>query len=313
MKRVETQKSLFFTILAALLVIACVTYASTSTTKIDVHFQHLTYIFNGVEKSPPEEQKGFIYNGTTYVPLRFVAEALNQRVEWDQDRLTITVTPKTGANGIRQEANDAKLQEAYRKIAELERQLKIQEQPSAQTGGWITYETKNLILHFTPEAYEKYGYLHSEAESMLTAHESYFGANTLKQKVELWIHDRNGIFKMNSISFFEPKHNAIKLAADENFAVGGEESVRFVYAHEMAHAYQHQLWNLDKIRSAYRGRMNFLLEGQADYVAKKVLGYAQYGSMIDPTGDARNLYRRGSCRSLLLRLRQTGRNARRGV
>lgn len=66
------------------------TAAYASGVQIEVFFRPLTYIFDGVEKSPSEGQ-GFIYEGSTYVPLRFVSEALGKEVGWDEATGTIMV------------------------------------------------------------------------------------------------------------------------------------------------------------------------------------------------------------------------------
>lgn len=58
--------------------------------QIEVYFKSLKYVFDGVEKKPTEGQ-GFIYEGTTYVPLRFVGEALGKDVKWDGENETISV------------------------------------------------------------------------------------------------------------------------------------------------------------------------------------------------------------------------------
>ncbi|WP_284640120.1 peptidylprolyl isomerase [Paenibacillus silviterrae] len=69
--------------------------AYASGTQIEVYFQNLKYMFDGIEKKPTAEQgAGFIYNGTTYVPLRFVSEALGKDVAWDGDTETIYVGKK---------------------------------------------------------------------------------------------------------------------------------------------------------------------------------------------------------------------------
>lgn len=66
------------------------TVAFAANSQIEVVFRSLKYMFDGVEKAP-SEAKGFIYEGSTYVPLRFVSEALGKKVEWDEENETIWI------------------------------------------------------------------------------------------------------------------------------------------------------------------------------------------------------------------------------
>lgn len=66
-----------------------VSYAAS--TSIEVNFQSLKYFFDGVEKKAPSDQQGFIYKGTTYVPLRFVSEALGKKVGYEGKTSSIYV------------------------------------------------------------------------------------------------------------------------------------------------------------------------------------------------------------------------------
>ncbi len=75
------------------------TYATTST-DIGVYFRELKYMFDGVEKQPAAEQQGFIYNDTTYVPLRFVAETLGKEVGFDNDTGTVWIGKNYGGAGL---------------------------------------------------------------------------------------------------------------------------------------------------------------------------------------------------------------------
>ena len=70
----------FMAVLIGVLLSGSIALASSS---ISVDFLPLKYYFNGMQKSPPAGKAGFIYNGTTYVPLRFVADSLGLGVEWD--------------------------------------------------------------------------------------------------------------------------------------------------------------------------------------------------------------------------------------
>ncbi|NQX64800.1 peptidylprolyl isomerase [Paenibacillus alba] len=66
------------------------TVAFAASSQIDVAFRSLKYMFDGVEKAPTEG-KAFIYEGSTYVPLRFVSEALGKKVEWDEANETVWI------------------------------------------------------------------------------------------------------------------------------------------------------------------------------------------------------------------------------
>jgi len=67
-----------------------VSYAA-SATNIEVFFQPLKYFFDGIEKKAPQDQQGFVYKGTTYVPLRFVSESLGKKVGYEGKTSSIYV------------------------------------------------------------------------------------------------------------------------------------------------------------------------------------------------------------------------------
>lgn len=64
---------------------------AANTTSLDVVLRPIKYFFDGVQKSAPAGQDGFIYKGTTYVPLRFVSESLGEEVKWDGKTSSIYV------------------------------------------------------------------------------------------------------------------------------------------------------------------------------------------------------------------------------
>jgi foldase protein PrsA len=71
--------------------------AYASATQIEVVFKNIKYMFDGVEKKSSQGQ-GIIYNNTTYVPLRFVSEALGKKVDWDEKNQTIWFGGKNGVS-----------------------------------------------------------------------------------------------------------------------------------------------------------------------------------------------------------------------
>lgn len=101
--------------------------------QITVTYTPLKYYFDGVEKVPPEDQKGFIYGGRTYVPLRFMGEALGQKVGYDPETTSIYVGAKPGPVPALWQ-NQTKQGEAAFKLAYFEggaRTVRGQEMPRA--------------------------------------------------------------------------------------------------------------------------------------------------------------------------------------
>ena len=56
---------------------------------IEVAFNNIKIYINGDEKNSSD--KPFVYNDRTYVPLRFISEALGQNVRWDADTNSVHI------------------------------------------------------------------------------------------------------------------------------------------------------------------------------------------------------------------------------
>lgn len=79
-----------FTLLAVILITTSAS-AATALQSIQVYSIPMQFTFDGTELVPPADQQGFIYNNSTYLPLRFVVHSLNQAVEWDSATSTVTI------------------------------------------------------------------------------------------------------------------------------------------------------------------------------------------------------------------------------
>lgn len=66
-------------------------YAEQKPSSIDVYYAPIQFVFDNEQFAPPENQQGFIYEGSTYVPLRFISYTLNKAVRWDAATYTVTV------------------------------------------------------------------------------------------------------------------------------------------------------------------------------------------------------------------------------
>jgi hypothetical protein len=65
--------------------------------QISVTYLPLKYYVDGVEKVPPADQRGFVYENRTYVPLRFLTESLGKKVQYDPQTTTIFMGARPGA------------------------------------------------------------------------------------------------------------------------------------------------------------------------------------------------------------------------
>ncbi|MDF2717435.1 MAG: peptidylprolyl isomerase [Paenibacillus sp.] len=76
-------------IIGVLLSVSAAQATGVGTQQIEVFFKDLIFKFDGVEKTP--DQGSFVYNGTTYVPIRFVSEALGLPVKYNGEKNTISI------------------------------------------------------------------------------------------------------------------------------------------------------------------------------------------------------------------------------
>ena len=82
--------------LLASVAIGATVYAANLTKKIDVLYDDIKILSNNIEFMPVDEQgsqvEPFIYEGTTYLPVSAVSEALGKNVSWDSETKTVMVT-----------------------------------------------------------------------------------------------------------------------------------------------------------------------------------------------------------------------------
>jgi len=71
--------------------------ASSGNKTITITYRNISIYINGVKKVPSNEP--FIYNSSTYVPLRFVSEALDKEVKWDGTNNRIDINDKSASTG----------------------------------------------------------------------------------------------------------------------------------------------------------------------------------------------------------------------
>lgn len=68
--------------------------AATIAKNITVYYRDIKIVVDGIKENPDAEP--FIYNGTTYLPVRAVSEALGENVEWDDTTSTVYIGEKPG-------------------------------------------------------------------------------------------------------------------------------------------------------------------------------------------------------------------------
>lgn len=87
----------------AILVVSCFAVLGANISKqVDIYYRNIKININGTEHNPTNAQgetvEPFIYDGTTYLPVRAVADALGMDVAWDDATSTVTLTDKSSGN-----------------------------------------------------------------------------------------------------------------------------------------------------------------------------------------------------------------------
>lgn len=89
--------------LAGSIFFGSIAFAATST--IDVSFDKLKFIINGVDKTTSDGMfnnhgtkvpSSFIYSGTTYIPMRMAGEMLGKPVDWDGKNKAVLIGSEIG-------------------------------------------------------------------------------------------------------------------------------------------------------------------------------------------------------------------------
>lgn len=73
-------------------------YAASNSKRVDIFFRNIKIMIDGAEYVPTDADgnkvEPFIYNGTTYLPVRAVATAFDKDVEWDGKNATVYLGKK---------------------------------------------------------------------------------------------------------------------------------------------------------------------------------------------------------------------------
>lgn len=130
------------------------TAAYASGTSIEVLFRPIKFLFDGVEKKP-SEGTAFQYEGSTYVPLRFVSESLGKEVGWDEATGTVTIDEPGSRNVLGAYKDGDRVISITR--ARLNKQLAIAQfyNPSYKAyvddSGFIAQNLQDLAVYYLAE------------------------------------------------------------------------------------------------------------------------------------------------------------------
>ncbi|WP_339234642.1 NPCBM/NEW2 domain-containing protein [Paenibacillus sp. FSL R5-0517] len=109
-KKISGSKGFIAGFVAAGMLFGATALAASNSVTVDI--ANLKFMFNNVEKKQAAGEVSFIYKGTTYVPLRFVSEGLDEKVEYDGKNKAIWVGKRDGY-GINLTSKDYARFDAY--------------------------------------------------------------------------------------------------------------------------------------------------------------------------------------------------------
>ena len=104
MKKIVNLKTLLIAFLCVMLVTATAYAASYTTKNIAATYKNIKLIVDGTQVTPRDANgavvEPFVYNGTTYLPVRAVSTALGKQVRWDGNTNTVYIGDNLGQSSF---------------------------------------------------------------------------------------------------------------------------------------------------------------------------------------------------------------------
>lgn len=101
-------------------------YATVATITKEIYYNDILITLNGDEVKPTDANgeyvEPFIMDGTTYLPVRGIANALGMDVEWDDDTKTVKLTDGTEEKYIKANVGDVVFEQGSAKVTLVERE-----------------------------------------------------------------------------------------------------------------------------------------------------------------------------------------------
>lgn len=144
-------------VLAALITLSApLSFGASIKRNLEAYFSGIKIFVDGKQLMIPQRDEPFIYNNTTFVPLRIVTENFGYKVNWNGTTQTISLTPNTdpsspNVSSLRYQLStkDAEINTLKFKVQELENQIAMLKNgnysTSTTTPGYIGSNGKYLI------------------------------------------------------------------------------------------------------------------------------------------------------------------------
>jgi uncharacterized membrane protein YgcG len=161
-------------LLASGMLFGATAQAEQKPVEVQVYYPSMHFVIDGSEYAPPEGQQGFIYEGSTYVPLRFISYALQKAVKWDGDTYTVKVDKPSDTDTVsirdynantlvRKPASAASVDTAALKADKIEVYMESihyvfdgkEKQPAEDLPGFIYKDTLYVPMRFFSESVGK--------------------------------------------------------------------------------------------------------------------------------------------------------------
>ena len=99
-KKMKKKRRVLAAVLCCALALVTVAYATNATKTIQAAYMNIKLVVDGVPITPKDSNgstvEPFIYNGTTYLPVRAIGEALDKQVTWDGKTKTVYIGEAPG-------------------------------------------------------------------------------------------------------------------------------------------------------------------------------------------------------------------------
>jgi hypothetical protein len=142
---------------------------------------------------------------------------------------------------------------------------------------WFGFKEKQVTIYLTEKSLQKFGFLIGKSDAILLDIAKYFGVPSLPNRIPVFICFDEPI-KISGFGEYKSKEKKVLMrgASVSPYNHTTNTSIVSLFVHELTHAFQDQVMNLNHIRTVRNSSLYWIAEGMGEFVQRHYINYQKY-------------------------------------